>query len=232
MLVLVIAIILLIGLFIAGSSYGNLISQYNKYSKVESGLNCNAYSFICACVEYYGLKTRVMVTKGELNDAYLIKKDIIVLSENVANGTSVADISIACHELGHAMQKNEKSGLYALDRVFSFLSKIANFFLPLCLIASFVFIFIGELSYLSPILFYVGAGLWIIIFVFKVLLIPLELDASKRAYNVLSENKIFNKKELKGTKKVLNAAAWTYVGAIFAGLYKLLYRIRRSFSRD
>ena len=232
MLILIFSIILVVGLIIAGSCYGYFISTYNKYSQEEADVNTNAFNFVKACVEYYGLKTKVMLTEGELTDAYLTKSDIIVLSKKVADGRSVADISVACHELGHAMQKNDDSAWLAVDLLFSVLSKIANFFLPIALITALVLVFIESVSFVAPILFYIAIGLWFLTLIFKIVAIPLELDASKRAYKVLKENKIFSNEELKATKIVLNAAALTYVGSLFANLYKFIYKIKSLFRRD
>lgn len=232
MLILIFSIILVVGLIIAGSCYGYLKKTYNKYSQEEANINTNAYNFIRACIDHYGLKTKVALIQGELTDAYLIKKDIIVLSEKVANGKSVADISVASHELGHAMQKNDNSAWLAVDLLFSVLSKIANFLLPIALITALILLFIESVSYVAPILFYIAIGLWFTMLLFKIVAIPLELDASKRAYKILKENNIFDKDELKATKEVLNAAALTYVGSLFANLYKIVYKIKLLFRRD
>lgn len=232
MLILIFSIILVVGLVIAGSCYGYLLSTYNKYSQENADIDSNAYDFVKACISYYGLKTKVVLIEGELTDAYLIKSDVIALSQKVADGKSVADISVACHELGHAMQKHDESAWLAIDILFSALSKMANFLLPIALITSLVLVFIESVSFVAPIVFYVAIGLWFLTLMFKIVVIPLELDASKRAYKVLKDNNIFSSEELKATKKVLNAAALTYVGSLFANLYKFVCKIKSLFRRD
>ena len=183
-------------------------------------------------IEHYKLPTQIMLTDGFLSDAYLIKKDIVVLSEDVANGRSVADLSVACHEIGHAMQKEDESAWLSIQMLFSFLKKLANFFMPIAFVIGLVLIFIPNYFNIALTLFCVTIGLWIITFLFKIILIPLELNASKRAYNILKDNKLFDKKELKICKKILSAAALTYIGSLFAGLYKIWYKIKKSFRRD
>lgn len=224
--------LVIVGLIIAGSCYGHLLSTYKKYSQVPAQIGCNALNLVSACLDHYNLDTKIALIDGEFTDAYSGKKDIILLTKTTAYGKSVADISIASHEFGHALQKNEKSTIYVVDMLFRTISKIANFFLPITLLCTLVFLFFEGLKAYSLTMVYVSAGLWLVTFLLKILTIPLELDASKKAYNVLKENKIFTKEELKQTKKMLNAAALTYVGALFIGLYKIIKKIQNSFRRD
>ena len=95
----------------------------------------------------------------------------------------------------------------------------------------FAFLFFEELESFVPMVFYISVGLWLTTIIFKIITIPLELDASKRAYKILSENKLVTKQELKQTKEILNAAALTYVGSLFSGIYKILISLKRSFRR-
>lgn len=232
MLLLVISIFLVTGLIIAGSCYGNLVSTYKKYSQTDASINTTALNFVSACIEHFHLSSKIALVEGEFTDAYLVKRDIIALSKNTAEGKSVADISIAGHELGHALQKRDKSAIFVVDMMLKVVSKIANILFPIALAVALVFLFFENLTGYSLIVLYVALGLWALTFLMKILNIPLELDASKRAYKILSENKLFTKQELKQTKKVLNAAALTYVGALFIGLYKFIRKIQNSFRRD
>ncbi len=232
MLILIFSIILVVGLLIAGSCYGNLVSLYKKYSQTDASINKDAITFVSACIKFFKLNTKIALTEGEFQDAYLVNKDMIVLTKQVASGKSVADIAVASHELGHALQKKEKSGWLVVDLIFKTIGKIANFLLPIALITALVFLFFEDLSMYSPIIFYISIGLWFLTILMKIAVIPLELDASKKAYKILSENKLFSREELKQTKQVLNAAALTYVGSIFFGLYKLIRKIQYSFRRD
>ncbi len=232
MLLLVISIFLVTGLIIAGSCYGNLVSTYKKYSQTDASINTTALNFVSACIEHFHLSSKIALVEGEFTDAYLVKRDIIALSKNTAEGKSVADISIAGHELGHALQKRDKSAIFVIDMILKVVSKIASILFPIALAVALVFLFFENLAGYSLIVLYVALGLWALTFLMKILNIPLELDASKRAYKILSENKLFTKQELKQTKKVLNAAALTYVGALFIGLYKFIRKIQNSFRRD
>ncbi|MBQ0017528.1 MAG: zinc metallopeptidase, partial [Clostridiales bacterium] len=219
------------GVIIAGTSYRHLIKTYNKYSKIESFENYTAFDFCALVINKYNLNTKLALTEGKLTDAYLIKKDTIVLSEDVAMGKSVADISVACHEVGHALQKKQKSSLLAFQLFLGFFNRIANSLFPLVFLTALVFVFIPSVSGYAPILFYVGVGMWLLTVLFRIVLIPVEVDASKRAYKILKDFNIFEKEELKMAKKVLTAAGMTYVGGLFINLYKLLFGIKKSFRR-
>lgn len=232
MLIILFLILLIVGLIIAGTCYGHLVSTYKKYSVEQTGLNVTAFNFLKNQIKLLGLKTTLALTDGELTDAYLFKKDIIVLSEGVANDKSIASLSVATHELGHALQKKDKSIYLRLHTFFTIVGKIANFLLPIALVTCLILLFFEQVSSYALIIFYVSIGLWFLSLLFKIFLIPLELDASKRAYNILSQNEFLTKPELRQAKKVLNAAALTYVGSLFAGLYKLIYNIKKLFRRD
>ncbi len=232
MLIIILALILFFGLVVAGTCYANLVKTYKKYSSTKAEIDSNALTVISASVKFYNMKTTVGLTQGFLTDFYSPKKDIIALSQGVAYGSSVADISVASHEFGHALQKYDNSKLIKVSSFFGVVNKIANFFLPILLVCCLVFVFIDSLAYLAPILFYISVGVWFLTFVFRLITIPVELDASKRAYNMLKENNILTKDELKITKQVLDAAAFTYFGSLFKELYKLYYYIKKAFRRD
>lgn len=209
-----------------------MVSVYKKYSTTPASINVDGLSFVSACINHFKLNTKVSLTEGEFTDAYLTKRDVILLTKQVATGKTVADISVAGHELGHALQKKDKSKLLKLNIFLKWVGKIANFFLPIALLSAIAFLFLENLSTYSSIMFYVFVGLWALTMLIKIAVIPLELDASKRAYKVLSDNKLLTKEELKQTKEVLNAAALTYVGSLFFGLYKIVRKIQLSFRRD
>lgn len=232
MLVIIFSIILVLGLIIAGTCYGRLLSIYKKYSTHEAEIGRTSFDIVCRLIDVEKLNTKIALIDEHLADAYLVKRDVIVLSKGVANGSSVADISVACHEFGHAMQKNTKSKLLKFDNFLQVFSGIANFLLPISLISALVLCFFKEYQFVAEIIFFISVGLWFSTLLFKLFLIPLEYDASKRAYNILKEYQVLNKKELRMTKKILNAAALTYVGSLFVGVYKIFYFIKKLFRRD
>jgi hypothetical protein len=141
---------------------------------------------------------------------------VLRLSQGVYQTASVASVAIAAHELGHAIQDNE--GYYPL--------KIRSALIPVVNIGStmgWIFIIIGlfmqwsELAWLGVIVFSAGA-------LFSLATLPIELNASARAKELLVQSRIIvGKEEQKGVNKVLNAAAFTYVAALLTSIMQLLY---------
>jgi Zn-dependent membrane protease YugP len=158
----------------------------------------------------------VEAVSGKMTDHYDPRQKVLRLSQGVYQTASVASVAIAAHELGHALQDNE--GYYPL--------KIRSALIPVVNIGStmgWIFIIIGlfmqwsELAWLGVIVFSAGA-------LFSLATLPIELNASARAKELLVQSGIIvGKEEQKGVNKVLNAAAFTYVAALLTSIMQLLY---------
>ena len=151
---------------------------------------------------------------GELKDHYDIHNKKLILSVNVADKASIASVAIVAHEIGHARQHAEKNLLLRFKHnTFSVLKFSSNVAIPLLI---FGFIFSNSNIVLA------GIILYSIIAVFQVITVPIELNASSRALVILKENFYLSKEELEGAKKVLSAAALTYIAAMATVLVQLL----------
>ncbi|MBO5858346.1 MAG: zinc metallopeptidase, partial [Clostridia bacterium] len=142
------------------------------------------------------------------------KAKVIRLSDSVFDSTSVAAIGVACHEAGHAAQHAEG---YAPIR-------IRNSIIPVCNIGSYLGIplaLIGLFLAMDP-LIYLGIALYAGILVFHLVTLPVEFDASKRAISVIDSTDLLYDDEIGGAKKVLSAAAMTYVAATLVALANVL----------
>jgi Zn-dependent membrane protease YugP len=158
----------------------------------------------------------VEAVSGKMTDHYDPRQKVLRLSQGVYQTASVASVAIAAHELGHAIQDNEE--YYPL--------KIRSALIPVVNIGStmgWIFIIIGlfmqwsELAWLGVIVFSAGA-------LFSLATLPIELNASARAKELLVQSRIIvGKEEQKGVNKVLNAAAFTYVAALLTSIMQLLY---------
>ena len=158
----------------------------------------------------------VEAVSGRLSDHYDPKHKVLRLSQGVYQSASVASVAIAAHELGHALQDNE--GYYPL--------RIRAALIPAVNIGStlgWIFIIIGlfmqwtGLAWLGVIVFSAGA-------LFSLATLPVELNASARAKELLVQSGIIvGKEEQNGVNKVLNAAAFTYVAALMTSIMQLLY---------
>jgi len=155
-------------------------------------------------------------TPGTLTDHYDPRRNTLSLSRDIAQGASVASMAIAAHEMGHAQQDKDK---YILMRLRSAMIPAVNIGTS----AGWIFLMLGlalqisNLAWLGVIFFSAGA-------VFSIATLPVELNASRRARQLLkTTGMITSEAEQKGVNQVLNAAALTYVAAIASSVMQLLY---------
>ena len=198
-------------------------STYNKFSKVENSRRITGAYAAQAILTYYGITdVRIEQTSGSLTDHYDPKSKVIRLSEGVYNSTSIAAVGIACHEAGHAAQHAEEYKPI----------KIRNMLIPVCNIGSTLGIPLALLGYFfgfEP-LVAIGLLLYSAIALFQLVTLPVEFDASKRAIAVIGDRRLLADDEVDSAKKVLFAAAMTYVASLvvaLANLLRLILRFRR-----
>lgn len=190
-------------------------STFNKFSKVRNVRNVTGAYAAQAVLSYYGISdVRIERVGGKLTDHYDPKTKVIRLSEGVYDSTSVAAIGVACHEAGHAAQHAEG---YAPIR-------IRNSIIPVCNIGSKLGIpiaLIGLFMSAEPII-YIGLALYAGIFIFHLVTLPVEFNASRRAISVIDSTDLLYDDEIGGAKKVLSAAAMTYVASMLVALASFL----------
>lgn len=190
-------------------------STYNKYGKVPTRCGMTAERAVRMILDANGLH-HITITRvrGDLTDHYDPQNGTIALSETVYGSTSVAAIGVAAHEAGHAIQHAEAYGPMALRRAMVPVTRFGSgLAIPL--------FFIGLLFEFSPIV-YAGIILFALTTVFELVTLPVELDASRRAMAILGNNAYLGDEELKGVKKVLTAAAMTYLASLLVSLASLL----------
>ena len=198
-------------------------SSFKKYSNVLSGRHITGSQAAFEILRFYGI-TNVNIERvsGNLTDHFDPRTNVIRLSDNVYNSTSVAAIGVACHEAGHAAQ-------YAQD--YSAI-KIRNKILPLANIGSKAGIPLAIIGYFLDFGPLAVAGIIFFSFavIFQLVTLPVEFNASNRALKVITEMDILSNEEKKGAKKVLSAAAMTYVATLavsIANLLRLILTINR-----
>ncbi|MGL5531186.1 MAG: zinc metallopeptidase [Culicoidibacterales bacterium] len=208
--------IMLITVVITGFASLRVKSAYAKFSRIETTMGLTGYDTARKILDANGLdKVQVVPVKGTLSDHYDPARKVVRLSEEIFYGRSIASVSVAAHEVGHALQD---ANAYAFLKFRSVLVPVVNFSTN----ASWGLIMLGillgltELAYLGVILF--GAG-----FLFQVVTLPVEFNASNRALQQLSQFGIVTTSELKGAQNVLSAAALTYVAAALSSLLYFLY---------
>ena len=188
----------------------NVTSTFGKYSKIRSSRGYTGADVARMLLSQNGITdVSVQSIRGNLTDHYNPVNKTLNLSESVYNSTSVAALGVAAHETGHAVQ-HAKGYVPLLMRsaifpAVSFSSKIA---MPL---------FIN-----SPILALIGAWLYVFVVIFQIITLPVEFNASARALTMLRDYNFLDETEVKGARKVLSAAAMTYVAAAAASILQFL----------
>ena len=200
-------------------------SAYQKYSKIRNMRGMTGADAAMHILRRNGLSdVKVEMTQGTLSDHYDPRSRVVRLSPEIFKGNSIASIAVAAHECGHALQHH--MGYVPLS--------FRSAFFPVVNISSkaaFPLLFLG-LILRSAGLMNVGILLFSAVVVFHLVTLPVEFNASSRAMVQIEENGFLSMEEVTGAKKVLNAAAMTYVAsAAMAALQLLRFIILRN-SRD
>ena len=202
-------------------------SAYKKYSLVYNSKGLTGAAAAQAVLKHYGINdVRIERISGELTDNFSPTEKVIRLSDGVYNSTSVAAIGVACHEAGHAAQHAED---YLPNKIRTALVPACNFGSRFGLIIAFAGMTIAALTALNVLgeyMIYIGLALYALVAVFQLVTLPVEFNASRRALKVIeSDGLIASDDEYDGAKKVLKAAAMTYVAALATSVANLLYYI-------
>lgn len=190
-------------------------TTFNRYAKVFSARGYTGAQAAEAVLRAHGVtNVRVERVSGRLSDHYDPRINTIRLSDSVYGSTSVASLGVAAHEAGHAVQYAEG---YGAIRLRTAIIPVCNFGSQ----AAMILIIIGLFLY-SNTMFAIGIVLFGVAVVAQVVTLPVEFNASSRAIQSLESTHILDEEELRGAKKVLNAAAMTYVAALLVSLAHLL----------
>ena len=209
-------ILVLIGLLVSMWASARVNSTYQKYSRVRSYSGMTGAEAARKILNSAGIyDVRVEHIRGNLTDHYDPRARVLRLSDSVYGSASVAAIGVAAHECGHAIQDEES---YAPLRIRSALVPVANFGTK----AAVPIILIGVIFGSSYTLIQIGLLCFALGTLFQVVTLPVEFNASARAVRILGDSHMLMDEELNQTRKVLSAAAMTYVAAALASLLSLL----------
>ncbi len=208
-------ILVLPALIIAGIAQTMVQRSFKKYADVLSRKGQTAAQITRKILDDNGLtNVRIERTGGHLTDHYDPRSNVIRLSDSVHDSTSVASIGVAAHEAGHAVQ--HATG-YAPIRWRNAVLPVANLGSRL----SVPLILLGLVLSFEPLVSF-GIILFSALVLFQLVTLPVEFNASRRALNTLSDRYILDGEELSGAKKVLTAAAMTYVASALVSIMQLL----------
>lgn len=188
---------------------------FRRYSSVHAMCGMTGAQAAARLLQLNGIAdVQIRQIDGTLTDYYDPKNKEICLSGDVYNATSVAAIGVACHEAGHACQHAQ--GYAPL--------KIRNAAIPATRIGSSLgipLVLLGMVFTWRPLIM-VGIVLYALVALFQLLTLPVEFNASRRALQTIESNQFLTEQEYRGAKKVLTAAALTYVAALASALATLL----------
>ena len=208
-------VLVLIGALISMVASINVNSTYRRFSTVMSMRGIRAEEAAQRILHDAGIyDVRIERIRGELTDHYSPSEKVLRLSDAVYGSMSVAAIGVAAHECGHAIQ--HKVGYVPLS-LRSLSVPVANIGSKL----SWPLILIGLLIGYTP-LAQIGVILFLAVVLFQLITLPVEFNASHRALQVLKQDSMLSMDELSGARKVLTAAALTYVAALFSTILQLL----------
>lgn len=191
-------------------------STFSKYSNESNQHGYTAKEVARKILDENGLyNVSIEYISGNLTDHYDPSANVIRLSDSVYNSTSVAAIGVAAHEVGHAIQHAQGYSPIKIRQAIIPITQIGSrLAVPLVLLG----MLISAFQWLIPVGIFLYAG----VVLFQAVTLPVEFNASGRALKTLDENVILYKDEVRMAKKVLTAAAMTYVAAMFSALMSLL----------
>lgn len=195
-------------------------STFNKYRQIGSGRGLTAAEVAQRILSAYGLsQVRIERVAGALTDHYDPRTNVVRLSDSVYDSASISAIGVAAHEVGHAIQ--HATGYFPI--------KVRSAIIPVCNFGSSLspFLLLIGLLFNLPALYFAGIIAFSLVALFQLVTLPVEFNASNRALAILSENELLSGEELRGAKKVLGAAAMTYVAALLTSLLQILYYLSR-----
>jgi Zn-dependent membrane protease YugP len=218
-------LVMVVGIIILGIAAFWVRSTYSKYSKRLSASGLPGARVARAILDRNNLSNvRVEPVAGTLTNHFDPRRKALRLSESNFRGNSIAAVSVAAHECGHAIQDATgyvpmklRSGLFPLV---AFSSQI---WVPLF----FIGVFVG-----APLFIQLAAILFGAVLAFHLVTLPVEINASTRAYDLLTRYGLLSREEAEGTRRVLYAAAFTYIAAALTAFLTLLYLLFLSQSNE
>jgi uncharacterized protein len=214
-------LVMIVGVLISGGAALWVRSSYSKYSKQPSASGLTGAQTARMILDRNNLtNVKVEPVAGQLTDHYDPRTKVVRLSESNFRGNSIAGVSVAAHECGHAIQ--DATG-YVPMKLRAGLFPIVNFAGQLWFPLFFLAIIMGVGTATGHLFIQLAVLAFAGVLAFHVITLPVEINASTRAYGILRRYGILSGEEAGGTRRVLTAAAFTYIAAALTSLLTLLY---------
>ena len=208
-------LLLLPAIIIAFWAQTKVSSTYKKYRTVRTMNGYTGENVARMMLDSAGLyDVPVVETRGELTDHYDPRSRVVRLSTDIFHGSSIAAAGVAAHEVGHAMQHQEKYKPLVLRTSMAVAVNISS--------QASIFIFMIGLIFSIPMLTNIGIIFFTVAVFYQIITLPVEFNASRRALKILESRNILYGNEVNGAKNVLSAAAMTYVAAALMSISQLI----------
>jgi uncharacterized protein len=215
-------IILIPAMIFAFFAQAKVSSAYNTYAKVQNRRGITGAQAARSILDANGLSNvPIEITQGRLSDHYDPKKQVMRLSQKVYNDASIASVAIAAHESGHAIQHSKNYTPLRLRNLIAAPVSVVSWLSWPLLIVGIIIIQMGYYSQ-GNLIFDIGIIAFVGVVIFHSVTLPVEFNASKRAIALLTEQGIIYPEEAGGAKKVLSAAALTYLAALAVAVANLI----------
>jgi uncharacterized protein len=215
-------LIMVVGMLISGAAALWVRSSYSKFSKQRSASGLTGAQTARMILDRNGLSSvRVEPVAGQLTDHYDPRSKVVRLSEDNYTKNSIAGVSVAAHEVGHAIQDAQG---YVPMKLRAGIFPIVNFSSQIWPMAFIMAFFVGGAatqfgSFPVPL----SVTMFLGVLAFHIVTLPVEINASTRAYGLLTRYGILSSSEAAGTRRVLTAAAFTYIAAALTAVLTFLY---------
>ena len=227
-IILLVIVGLAIFLGIINSANAVLLDLFKKHSQDVPISQANTVGFLYYVRQRLNIDIDIKRIKGRLTDCYIPKYKTIALSDSTFNQSSIAALAVTAHELGHAIQHQEKPAFFNFIRFLSGVSKFFGSLVIPAIVTAIIMILLEINVSVAFIILYITLSIIGCTFLYKLLTIPLEYNASKIGLDILKDHNILNAEELQIAQKITNAAAFTYVAEFIKDITGLnLLRQRR-----
>ena len=211
-------IYMIVSLLIAGFAQFKVKTAFNKYSKIRCNKNITGEISAKTVLEHNNVfDVSIGTVRGFFTDFFDSRNESISLSDEVYSKATIASVSVAAHEAGHAVQNDQ--GYLALkirQKLAPITQLCSNLAMPLILIG------FSSLPLQSDFILKLGISMFTVAVLFQVITLPVEFNASKRALKSIKETQMLTEDELLGAKEVLTAAAFTYVAGTVTSIMSLI----------
>lgn len=222
-------LILIPGAILSFWAQRNIKGTYRRYAQVQSQMGMTGAEVAQTILQNMGISDiKIESVRGELTDHYDPRAKAVRLSQGIYGSNSLAAAAVAAHECGHVIQDKKDYKFMNFRAALVPAANLGSKFAPMIIMLG---IFLSRMGQFSIAFIYIGIALFLGVISFHIITLPVEFDASRRALKLIDELGILQGEENKGAKKVLNAAAWTYVATAFASFLQLVQYLMIANSR-